>query len=96
MMNHIQTRLAERGIKISESTINSYARLCNDDTALLIMSLDNHIGDSKSEYHERTESNGNKVILIVRNRIAKTIMYRRENQPFTPEALNVEIVKDMS
>ena len=93
-MNHLQQRLAERQLDISLSYLNSIAGSCDCDTAIVIKRLDEIKNDSKLGYYDRKESNGDLVILIVRNRRANTIMYRRSNQPLTAEAMRVNQVLD--
>jgi len=45
-------------------------------------------------YGEPTSSNGNSVIVIIREGVAVTAMLRRAyNQPFTPEALRVDAIQ---
>jgi hypothetical protein len=94
-MNHLQQRLAERNIKnIDMGNLYDYARKCEEDTAIVIMRLDSIQNESDKDYHDRSVSNGDLVILIVRNHKPYTIMYRRSNQPLTAQAMRVNQVLD--
>ena len=97
-MSHIQSRLAERGIEklVTESECKLIASRCNTDTAIILTKLDSTVNDSSLGYYARTESNGDLVVLIVRNHNAVTIMYRRSNQPQTPANLKVNEVIDLT
>jgi len=88
-------RLHERGINLHPFTLESDAESCKQDSALLLFTLKSEVNTSgRIAYTERNESNGNRVILIVRGNKPFTIMYRRENQPLTCEALRVKAVID--
>jgi len=87
-LEHIQSRLKERQLKFSDIFLLAIAKECERDTAVLL--LDTGVEKCPTE---REESNGNYVILIVRNKLPVTVMYRRSNQPFTPEALRVETLR---
>lgn len=91
-MVHVSQRLAERGITIPEREIDGIARSCRKDTAVILCHLDrvNYVRDGY------IGSNGDLVILIVRNYRPVTIMFRRSNQPLTPDALRVNEVIDRS
>lgn len=85
-MTHIELRLAERNITVTHDVLLKIAKQIPTSAAIIIAHLDSVRGNSC----DATESNGDLVILIVRNRQPKTIMFRRSNQPFTPDALNVD------
>lgn len=95
-MNHLQQRLAERNMVIDTSKLYAIASGCNEDSAVIIQRLENHAGDNVNSYYDRKESNGDLVILIVRNRIPYTIMYRRSNQKNTPDAMRVKKIVDLT
>ena len=95
-MTHTQQRLIERGINIPDSELNKIALSCNVDSAVILAKLDNHKGDNVNGYYQRQESNGNLIVLIVRNSRPITIMYRRSNQPQTAQALKVSNVIDLT
>lgn len=86
-MTHIEQRLAERNISIDKAKLDLIAKSCgNTSAAVLLGRVSNQ---NSGEYFV---SNGELVVLIVRHGEAKTIMFRRENQPFTCEALRVDKV----
>jgi len=91
---HVQKRLQERKVGFSELLLEAIARECDEqDTAVLIKELDTPIFPDALDYYDCVQSNGELVILIVRNKKPITVMFRRKNQPFTPEALKVDAVK---
>lgn len=84
---HLQQRNIEREINQSLGNLSSYAMECNCDTAIILQRLDKELNIAKS--------NGDLVILIVRNHKPITIMYRRsKNQPLTAQAMRVNQVLD--
>ena len=87
-MSHITERLKEREIFISESEIHKIAGNCKSDTAILLQR-------SENSRFSKDESNGEMVILIVRNQIAVTVMFRRGNQEFSRTALRVDCIKTL-
>ena len=89
-MAHLQERLSERNIEIGDSFLYLLAFSANEDTAFVIKNLDCHKGSNEKDYYSRKESNGDMLVLIVRNNHPCTIMYRRKNQNNTPEGLRVE------
>lgn len=89
-MTHIEQRLQERHIAIDYSKLCQIARSAGKDAAVLLGTVP--YTDTGTDYHSRQESNGELVVMIVRNGEPKTVMFRRENQPFTAEALRVEKV----
>ena len=95
-MTHTQQRLIERGINIPDSELNKIALSCNVDSAVILAKLDSHKGDNVNGYYRRQESNGDLIVLIVRSSRPITIMYRRSNQPSTPQALKVCNVIDLT
>ena len=85
MLSHVQNQLKNRGLNYSEIFLRAVANDCGcEDTAVILDILDQPI-----PYKNQFESNGNVVILIVRNRYPVTIMFRRSNQPLTPKSLDV-------
>lgn len=95
-MTHVQSRLAERNINISDEVLCKIAKYFgNTPTAVLLARLDSHIGQ-EGAYRSREESNGDLVVLIVRDSKPITIMYRRSNQPLTPDALHVRQVVELT
>lgn len=88
-MVHITQRLQERGINISPRDIVDIARSCQCDTAVILCQC-----EEKRVDHGYIGSNGDLVILIVRQCHPVTIMFRRSNQPLTPEALRVGQIID--
>lgn len=92
---HAEQRLAERGITLSNLFLQSLLNECGDkETAVLIKIIEPNKAD-KTEFHKRDYSNGDLVILIVRSNKVTTAMFRRSDQPFTPEALKVQTVKSL-
>lgn len=89
-MTHCEQRLAERQISIQHEKLVQIAKQAGRDAAVLLGKVP--YTDNGTDHHSRQESNGECVVLIVRNSEPKTIMYRRSNQPFTAEALRVEKV----
>ena len=86
---HLQQRNIEREINQDLGNLSSYAEKCNCDTAIILKKLDKELNIAKS--------NGDLIIMIVRNRSIITIMYRRsKNQPLTKQALRVDDIKDYS
>lgn len=95
-MTHCEERLAERNIHIEAWKLVKIANYFNtvSSCAVLLTRLDESINDTGA-YRTREESNGDLVILIVRNGEPKTVMYRRSNQPLTAEALHVKQVVEL-
>lgn len=91
-MSHLQQRLSERKINYPTSKLFDIAKNCKTDTAVVLLKLDGIQNDSKLSFYDRTESNGDLVILIVRNQRPCTIMYRRSNQKMTPDSMKVNNV----
>lgn len=91
-MSHLSERLAERGIAISRGEIEGIACKCQQDTAVVLC----RFAQSNTVSNGYIGSNGDLVILIIRNRRPVTIMYRRTNQPLTCDALHVSEVIDRS
>lgn len=90
-MSHLSERLAERGITIPQGEIEGIAQRCRLDTAVILC----HV-ECKYVHDGYIGSNGDLVILVVRNRRPVTIMYRRTNQPITADALRVNQIVDRS
>ena len=95
-MSHLQARLQERNIEIGDSFLYLLAFVAEKDTAYIIKNLDCHKGTTEKNYHDRKESNGDMVVLIVRGNNPITIMYRRKNQNNTPEGLRVESLVNLT
>lgn len=89
-MKHIRVRNEEREISISEKDIKRIANNCPVDTAIFLGKTENGFRNWQQSYDE---SNGELVVLIVRDRKPVTVMYRRIEQPFTSRALRVKCVK---
>lgn len=94
-MNHIQQRLAERDIAIELWKLNKIASSFSVSTAVVLARLDEHMGCKDGAYRTRSESNGDLVVMIVRDAKPITIMYRRSNQPLVPDALHVKQVVEL-
>jgi len=90
-MTHIEQRLAERNIAIDYSKLVVIAQHIGNTSAAVLLGTCTPVNDTGA-YRSREESNGDMVVLIVRDGKPITIMYRRSNQPFTPDALNVRKV----
>lgn len=86
MLPHVQKKLKERGLNYSEIFLRAIAKDCGCvDTAVILDKLEKPI-----PYTDDNQSNGDLVVLIVRNNFPVTIMLRRSwNQPLTPDALDV-------
>lgn len=86
MLNsHIISRLKLRNLNYSEDFLLGISQKCRVDTAVLLKSP-----EKKVFVRDEEESNGDLVILIVRNGRPITIMFRRSNQSLNKFALNVE------
>jgi hypothetical protein len=89
---HCETALVSLGPRLPVSASAILARLRADPAprsslALEVCRLQYAIGEPDS-------SNGNSVIVIIRDGMAVTAMLRREwSQPFTPRALRVDAVR---
>lgn len=92
-MTHCQQRLSERNLEIAEEALWKIARFVGN-AAVLLARLGNHVGQ-EGAFRSREESNGDLVILIVRDSKPVTIMYRRSDQPFTAVALRVNQVYEI-
>ncbi len=92
--NHLIQRLQERGINYHPFTLESMAEKCEKDTAIVLCQCKTQQGMSYGDYYSR-ESNGELVVMIVRERQARTIMFRRLNQPLTCDALRVSAIQDL-
>lgn len=91
--DHIYKRLNERKLSFSEIFLLALAQECERDTAILLKNLHECKNESSLPHKLRRESNGELVILIIRESKPITIMFRRSDQPFTPEALRVDEIK---
>lgn len=98
IMTHLESRLQDREFT-NILTVSQLAGLCYEcdvDTAVIVAKLNIQQGQAYGEYRERYESNGEYVVLIIRNHQPKTIMYRRANQPMTTTALRVSSILDLT
>lgn len=94
-MTHLEIRLAERDIHVSQAQISG---LCYEyECAAVILSKQgSHHGPSNGDFYGRSESNGDLVVLIIRDHQPVTIMYRRSNQNNTPSGLRVDELIDLT
>lgn len=90
-MIHITQRLAERGIDIASNDLQRLAMACNRATAIILAHTPKRLVSGGN-----IGSNGDLVILIVRQCRPVTIMFRRSEQPMTCEALHVSEIIDKS
>jgi hypothetical protein len=99
MTNHaverITGRLYENGVRVSESAIIGLCYECDTDTAVILTQVD-HKGDNSTPYYGRMDSNGDLVVLIIRNHNPVTLMFRRSNQTNTPAQLRVNKIIDLA
>lgn len=95
MLLHIQQRLDERGINLPLSYLFELANQCNQDTAVILQHSEEIKGDLNPNFHCRS-SNGDIVILIIRNHKLVTVMYRRSNQITDEDTLHVCQILDKS
>lgn len=93
---HVIERLETRNIHVNPRIIAQIADNVNGSAAVLLMTLDSHVGSIDNNYYARSESNGNMVYLIIRDNHPITIMFRRDNQPNTPESMRVNAIIDLS
>jgi len=91
---HITERLAERNISIDIDKLCAITAYY-ENAAIILMKQAQHQGQ-EGAYRTRTESNGDLVVLIVRNHYPVTVMYRRSNQPATAEAMRVNQVVNLA
>lgn len=96
---HLRERIAERVTDANVSRIImeriAYAeRALSRHGAVAVYIYDDvhHHGDDSIPYRSRIESNGTHFVIIIRNGIVTTGMWRRTNQPRTPDALKVDRV----
>lgn len=95
---HVLERIRERidddnlARVIFERALSSAARLQSGSHAVYVHRSRSFIGDNLSDYHDRTVSNGTLGVAIVRDGNIVTFMWRRDNQPATPDALRVDRV----
>lgn len=93
-MSHIEQRLLERDIHISKVVLTG---LCYEyNNAAIILAKQSHYGQNDGDYMTRPESNGDMVVLIIRDHKAITIMYRRSSQTNTAQQLRVNQVIDLT
>lgn len=91
---HVLERLRERKLNFSQIMLLAIARDCERDTAILLKKFENRNNEmEKIPHYLREESNGDLVILVVRDKTPITVMFRRSDQPFTPQALRVHDIK---
>ena len=89
-MTHYQQRTHER--KYTDLLTSAQLEgLCWEyqSAAVILAKLDGTKGQNYGDYRSRTESNGDLVILIIRDHKPITIMYRRSNQKLTAESMRV-------
>lgn len=91
---HALQRATERlGLTLDEKIVQHIVSLSDrlaveagdTDTAARVWKLPRPAGSPWGD-----QSNGNVVVAIIRNGLVKTFMFRRETQPHTPKAYNVE------
>ena len=93
-MTHIEKRLQERDIHISKAVLIG---LCYEyNNAAVIIARQSHYGQDTGDYMTRKESNGDLVVLIIRDNRPVTIMYRRSSQTNTAAQLRVNQVIDIT
>jgi hypothetical protein len=95
-MTHLESRLIERNITLSMAQLTGIVYEYGDSDCAVVIAKCEFSGQNVGKYRSRLESNGDLVVLIIRQHEAKTIMYRRSNQPLTPEAMNVKQVIDLT
>lgn len=96
-MSHAEQRVIKRiieraGVSVKEAyrlfaRAKRYAFESRVSSEAILMENVEFQGKAWSE-----ESNGNQVWAIIRNGVLVTIMFRRDNQPCSPEALRVAFV----
>ena len=89
MTQHVKKRVQDRYLSFHYKNLMDIAKRCEVDTAV-ILSIGKHMGQATGNYHDRKESNGDMVILIVRHKKPITIMFRRSDQKPTAKAMRVE------
>lgn len=87
---HTIQRLQERNINLDINKLIEIAKKYNDDTAIVVKKLSSNLNIRGGDYYNRQESNGDLIVLIVRNKEPHTIMFRRSTQPKDTKALNVK------
>ena len=95
-VERIRIRIAQAGLDLISilNLAEQFAQKTTKDTAILLCTIQVHIGSTDADYYARQESNGNQVWAIVRDQQVVTFMFRREDPPTTPQALRVdEVVK---
>jgi hypothetical protein len=60
--------------------------------AVLLWRDGTHQGDTHANYHSRMTSNGTLCVAIIRHGTLVTVMWRREDQPWSPDAMSVDNV----
>ncbi len=88
-MTHIEQRLAERQLSIQHEKLVLIAKSCGSTASAVVLGNVPYQGQADGAYRSRSESNGDMVILIVRDAKPITVMFRRSDQPLTAEALKV-------
>lgn len=93
-MTHIEQRLQERHIHVSAAVL---VGLCYEyENAAVILAKGSHVGDDENGYFDRAESNGDLVVLIIREHKPITIMFRRSSQTNTAQQLRVNQIVDIT
>ena len=93
-IERVRDRIAQAGINPDNllKIADNMAAKTTRDTAMLMLTLPTHYGSAAHDYYQRADSNGNQVWAIVRDKEVVTFMFRRADQPHTPEALRVRDV----
>jgi hypothetical protein len=95
--SHTQQRAVERQISLTTSQIAGIVYEYGDeDTDLaVIVAKCERVEPEKCSYYGRMQSNGDLVVLIIRNHRPVTLMYRRSDQTNTPAQLRVNKIIDL-
>jgi len=94
-MTHYESRTQDRPMTSTLSKAQ-LAGLCYEYECAAVIINRITAQNDYGKYRSRHESNGDLVVLIIRDHKAITIMYRRSNQPQTCEALHVSQVIDLT
>lgn len=82
---HVRKQMEERGLRYEEKFLLELAEKCKVDTAIILEKLPRAV-----EYQNQYDSNGDLVILIVRNKYPVTVFFRRSwNQEISKSSLSV-------
>ena len=97
-MTHTEQRLTERQISLTASQIAGIVYEYGDidtDLAVIVAKVE-RVEPEKCGYYGRAQSNGDLVVLIIRNHRPVTLMYRRSDQTNTPAQLRVNQILDIT